>query len=163
MMALTGDGCAVLDLDALYSSNSDHIFGRLPAAAARSTIIHLPKPDSSVETELTKLFATDSKVLIIDSLNSMHHLLSSDDARSRSRKLAFAIASLSYLARTDRKAVLFTMYRREKPVRTGAGRSITDLTDLTVSVAVNESEMSMECERGSAWPGERFSFPVRVL
>ncbi len=162
LMALTGDGCTVLDLDALYSSNADRIFAGLPVTAARSTIIHVPEPDSSVETELAKLFATDSNVLIIDSLNSLHHLLSSDDARSRSRKLAFAIASLSYLARTDRKAVLFTMYRRERPGRTGAGRSITDLTDLAVSVEANASGVSMKCERGNAWPGGGFSAAVRV-
>jgi hypothetical protein len=160
-VALTGNGCAILDLDALYSSNSDRIFGRLPVAAGRSTVIHVPAPDSSVETELVKLFASDSQVLIIDSLNSLHHLLSSDDARSRSRKLAFAIASLSYLARTDRKAVLFTMYKRERPVRTGARRSIADLTDLTVLVETDESEASLKCVRGSAWPGGRFSLPIR--
>jgi hypothetical protein len=159
-VALTGDGCAILDLDALYSSNSDRIFGGLPAAAAKSMVIHVPAPDASIEAELPRLFAADPRVLIIDSLNSLHHLLSSDDARSRSRKLAFAIASLSYLARTDKKAVLFTMYRRERPVRTGTGRSITDLTDLTVSVKANESGVSMKCERGSAWPGGRFSLPL---
>jgi hypothetical protein len=95
-VALTGDGCAILDLDALYSSNSDRIFGGLPAAAARSMVIHVPAPDASVEAELPRLLAADSRVLIIDSLNSLHHLLSSDDARSRSRKLAFAIASLRF-------------------------------------------------------------------
>ncbi|MDA4124863.1 MAG: hypothetical protein OK438_05385 [Thaumarchaeota archaeon] len=161
LATLTGDGCAVLDLDALYSSNSDRIFGGLPAAVARSTTIHVPEPDSSVEMELSKLFATTAKVLVIDSLNSLHHLLSSDDARSRSRKLAFAVASLSYLARTDRRAVLFTMYKRERPLRTAA-RSIADLADLKISVKADESGVSMECERRSIWPGGRFSVPLRV-
>ncbi len=163
LLALTGDGCAILDLDAFYSSNSDRIFGTLPPAAAKFALIHVPEPDSSIETEFPKLFGTGSEVIIIDSLNSLYHLLSFDDGRSRSRKLAFAVASLTYLARTDRRAVIFTMYRRERQARTGGGRSISDLADLTISVEAHGSELSMKCERGSAWPEGSFSVPVRFL
>lgn len=160
LLARTGDGATIFDLDAFYSSNADRIFGGLPGSAAKSTLVHVPEPGSKIETEFTRLFSAGSEVVIIDSLNSLYHLLSLADGSSRSRKLAFAVASLSYLARTDRRAVIFTMYRRERPARTGGGRSISDLSDVTSSVEVRNSELSMKCERGSAWPEGRFSIRI---
>ena len=156
----TGSTLSILDLDALYSSNAEVIFTRLPDDTLESTRIHIPEPGSSLEQELSGLFGTESTTIMIDSLNSLHHLLSSPDRSTRSRKLAFTMAGLSYLARTARRAVLFTMYKREKPARSGKGRPISDLSDLTVSVGVHDSQLLMRCERGSAWPGGRFSISI---
>lgn len=160
LLALTGDSSAILDIDALYSSNADSIFGSLPVDAARSTLIHIPQPGSSIEGALPRLFSTDSEVLVIDSLNSLYHLLAQADGSTRSRKLSFAITSLSYLARTDGRAVIFTMYRRERLTRSGGARPISGLSDLTASVELNGSELTLKCERGSAWPGGRFSIRI---
>ena len=157
LTAMATSGCAIFDIDAFYSSNSDEILSALPPSAARSTCVHVPKPGSSVETELPRLFRAESGVFIVDSLNTLYHLFSSSGVSSRSRKLAFAVASLSFLARTSGKAVLFTMYRREKTMRTGGGRSISNLSDTTVSVEATGSGLLMKCERGTAWPEGRFS------
>jgi hypothetical protein len=157
MTALTTNGCAIFDIDAFYSSNSDEILSALPPSSARLTRIYVPEPESSVETDLSRLFRAESGVFIVDSLNTLYHLFSSSGVSSRSRKLAFAVASLSYLARTNGKAVLFTAYRREKTMKTGGGRSISDLSDTTVSVEATGSGLLMKCERGTAWPERRFS------
>ena len=157
LTAMTTSGCAIFDLDALYSSNSYEILSDLPSSAARSTCIYVPEPGSNIEIELPRLFRTESGVFIVDSLNTLYHLFSSSGVNSRSRKLAFAVASLSYLARTNGKAILFSMYRREKTMRTGGGRSISDLSDTTVSVEATDSGLLMKCERGTAWPEGRFS------
>ncbi len=160
MLARAGESCTIFDLDALYSSNSGQILGPLPITSTRSTTIFVPEPGSSIEREFSRIFATDSAVIIIDSLNTFHHLLSSEDGGSRSRKLSFAVASLSYIANTGRKAVIFTMYRREAFGRVGAGRSMSSLSEVTASVEFRGSELSIVCERGTAWPGGRFS--VRI-
>ncbi len=160
LLDLTEDGCAILDVDAFYSSNSDLILARLPSNSARSTLVQVPEPGSSIEAEFPNLFGTSSRIIIVDSLNTLYHLLSFGDGSSRSRKLAFAVASLSYLARTDRRAVLLTMYRRERSMGTGGGRSISELSDLTVSVEVRDSMLLMKCERGTAWPEGRFSIQI---
>ncbi len=160
LLAVSGDGCFILDVDAFYSSNADLILAGLPAVAASSILAHVPEPRSRMETEFPVLFRTDSRVILVDNLNSLHHLLSSADARSGSRKLAFAVASLSYLARADKKAVLFSMYRRDRTMRTGGGRSISGLSDLTISVGTQDSELVMECERGAAWSEGRFSIRI---
>jgi len=157
LIAVTTSGCAIFDIDAFYSSNSDEILSALPQNAAKSTCVYVPQPGSSVEIELPRLFRAESGVFLVDSLNTLYHMFSSSGVSSRSRKLAFTVASLSYLARTNGKVILFTMYRRERTMRTGGGRSISDLSDTTISVEVTGSGLLLKCERGRAWPEGRFS------
>jgi WD40 repeat protein len=153
-------GCAIFDIDAFYSSNSDGILSALPSSAAGSTRVYVPEPGVRIETVLPRFFKIESGVFIVDSLNTLYHLFSSSGASSRSRKLAFAVTSLSYLARTNEKTVLLTMYRREKAVRTGGGRSISDLSDTSVSVEAAGSELLMRCKRGAAWPDGMLSLRI---
>jgi hypothetical protein len=155
-LAQTRSPCAILDLDAFYSSNSDLILSSMDADTAASTIIRVPEPGSDVEIELATLFEAQHRVIIIDSLNSLYHLVSLEDGSSRGRKLTFALASLSYLARTNGKAVILSMYRREGLFRARSGRSISNLSDATALVDVRERELKIRSERGPAWPGGVF-------
>jgi hypothetical protein len=157
LLVQTGESGAVLDLDALYASNADTILHSLPNALAEATSVRVPEPGADIESEVASLFGSTQKLLVVDSLNSLYHLISQEDGSSRSRKLAFAIASLSYLARNDEKAVVLTMYRREGFTRSATGRSISTLSDLTASAEVREDELFVRVERGQAWPGGRYS------
>jgi hypothetical protein len=158
MMGLLGeDACAILDLDAFYSSNADAILPSATARSAASSVIRVPGPGAGIEGEFSKIFEARQKVVVIDSLNSLYHLLSQEDGSARSRKLTFAVASLSYFARTNGKAVILSIYRREGFSRSATGRSISSLSDATASVAVNDGELTARIERGTAWPGGRFS------
>lgn len=157
LMAAEGARCSIFDLDAFYASNSDRIFGALTEQEARGFTISVPEPDSRIEREFPRAFEGWNGTLVVDSLNSLYHLLSVEDAGSRSRKLSFAVASLSYAARTNSASVMITMYRREGLVRAGVGRSIAGFGDATVSVEVNRTNLVMKCERGTLWPGGRFS------
>jgi hypothetical protein len=156
LSAVATRNLAIFDIDAFFSSNSDEILSALPPSVARSMRVYIPEPGSSVETEIVRLYSTDSEVFVIESLNTFYHLLSSSGVGSRSRKLAFAMASLSYLASTTGKSVLFVMYRRERVMRADKGGSISNLSDATVSVEATGSELLMKCEQGTAWPGGRF-------
>lgn len=149
--------CAVLDLDAFYSSSSDRIFSSMDASTAGSTDIRVPRPGLEVEREFSRLFEARQKVVVVDSLNTLYHLMSLDDGSSRSRKLGFALASLSYFARTNGKAIVLSMYRREGLDRAGTGRSISALSESTVAVAVSGERLEMRVERGDVWPGGVFS------
>ena len=157
LLAQSHAPCAILDLDAFYSSNSDRIFPVMDATTARSTMIWVPRPGSDVELDLSALFDVPQGVVIIDSLNSLYHLISLEDVGSRGKKLTFALASLSYFARTNSKAVILTMYRREGFYRAGTGRSISGLSDGTASVTVIRGELKIRSERGPGWPGGEFS------
>ncbi len=149
--------CAIVDLDAFYSSNADRIFSGTAASAVRETIIRVPEPGVDVEGEFSALFETQQKVVIIDSLNSLFHLISLEDGSPRSRKLTFAVASLSFFAKTNGKAVILSMYRREGFTRGSTSRSISALSDLTASVAAGREEVTVRTERGAAWPAGVFS------
>jgi hypothetical protein len=160
LFAEAGHSCAILDLDAFYASNADRVFSRVTGDAARSTTLMVPAPGADVEGEFSRLFEAGQGVIIVDSLNSFYHLLSLEDGRSRSRKLTFAVAALSNLARNSAKAVIFTMYKREGFLRTGTGRSISGLSDVTASVEIKDGQAQVKCERGSAWSGRRFSISI---
>jgi hypothetical protein len=159
VLTRTKRSCAVLDLDALYSSNADAILGSLPGDSAKSATFTVPDPESEVEWELPRVISSDADVVIIDSFNTLYHLLSYADGSSRGRKLSFAVASMSYLARTTKKAIILTMYGRGGSWRHGT-RSISDLSDVTVAVRVKGSELTVSCERGQAWPERRLSIRI---
>ncbi len=157
LLAQAMDSCTVLDLDGLYSSNSEQIFALLTPPQSRESTLRIPEPGSDIEGELSKLFEAPQRVVIIDSLNSLHHLISLEDGAARSRKLTFTIASLSYLARANGKAIILTMYRREGFYHSGKGRTISNLSDITASVGISGRELNIRNERGLAWPGGEFS------
>jgi hypothetical protein len=161
IMARTGHLITVLDVDALYSSNSEYILSQLPAEGVRSTELLIPEPDSDLAEDIAAFLCSDpDRVLIIDSLNSVYHLLAYAGRGSRNRNLGFVMAMLSYTARIERRTILLTMYRRERPTRFGHVKSISDLSDLTVSVRMKGDSLALRCDRGNAWPGRGFSILI---
>jgi hypothetical protein len=151
----------VLDIDALYSSGSDLIFGHIAEEEARTARLFVPQPGFALEAEIATLLGSDpERSLIVDSLNSLYHLLSGGGRGSRNMGLAFAVALLSYAARTEKRAVILTMYQREGGARFGNRKSISSLSDITVSASVQGHTLALKCERGSAWPGRGLSVPI---
>ena len=156
LMRASGGACAIMDLDAFYSSHADVVFA--PASVGdNSWALRVPLPGADIEAEVARLFVASQDTLILDSLNTLYHLFSFEDGSSRGRRLGFVLASLSYLARTNSKSVILCMYRREGFGRPGTARSIAGLSDITASVEVRESELTVRAERGSVWPGGLFS------
>jgi len=159
-MALQGHPCSVLDFDALYSSNSTHLLSRLPEAQLQGTELIIPEPGSDLSEGLAALLDSDpSRVLIIDSLNSLYHLLAYAGDGSGNRNLGFVMAVLSRAARVEKRAVLLTMYRRERPVRFGRHRPIAELSDSTVSASLGPGSLRLRKEHGS-WPARDVSLPI---
>lgn len=158
MQSLGGAGlsCVVLDLDAFYSSNADSIFADVPGNPT-SFQLRVPPPGSDIGAEFSALFKTEHRAVVIDSLNSLYHLISMDDGSTRGRKMMFALASLSLFARTSERLVILSMYRREGLSKGGRGRSIANMSDITASAETRDSGMELRTERGSAWPGGVFS------
>jgi hypothetical protein len=156
LVGQTEDPCFILDMDALYASNSYEIFGSLSHAQAGSIKIHVPEVGSRMEDEFPKALEGGRRTVVVDSLNSLHHLLSSGDQGSKSRKLSFAVASLSYAAKISGSTAILSMYRRDGFALAAAKRSISGLSDATVSVEVRGSELTMTCDRGKLWPGSMF-------
>jgi len=157
----SGIPCTVLDIDAFYSSNSDYVTESLTGEEASLIEFLVPDPDSDLESDIGNLLGSGSdRVLIVDSLNSLYHLMSTGKHNAKNRSLAFVIALLSFVAKTESRAVLFTMYRRERRNSFGRAKSISDLSDLAVAVSQKGRALSLKCERGSAWPAGDFAIPI---
>lgn len=136
--------CAVLDLDAMYSSNSDFIFGHLSEEEANSIELLVPKPGSDLQAEMAQAVSFDrNHLLIVDSFNSLFHLLPARGRSSRSRNLAFIMAFFSFLARTDGRTVVITKYRRAVEGRVPA----YDNSDHTLTVTLNDHVLNLDEER----------------
>ncbi len=154
-------GCTVLDIDAFFSSNSYEILACLPPAAAKSVCIHVPDTFANTESEFSKVFKTDSEVIMVQSLNTLYHLFQSSGVGSRTRKVAFAMICLAYFAKASGKVVMVIMYGRDKVMKIGGGGSISDFADATVLVEDSRHGLSLKCGRGMLWPeGE---FHLRLL
>ena len=151
-IAREGRSSTVLDLDALYSSHADLIFGGLTDGSG-SLMVKVPAPGADIEAEFASLFSSNQQVIVIDSLNSFYHLVSMEDGRSRGRRVMFALASLSCFAKANGSAVVFSMYRREGFAKSGRGRSIASLSDVTASVGIRNGGIEIRTENGSVWPG----------
>jgi hypothetical protein len=156
-----GHQCTVLDIDALYSSNSDYVFAPLSERQAQAVEVLVPNPESDLESSIAALLASESsKTIIIDSLNSLYHLFSTGGSSLRGRKLAFVMACFSYISRTERRAVLITMYQRESTTRIGGGRQISGLSDHTISAELGGNALTLRYNRGYPQSGGIFYLPI---
>lgn len=148
-----GATCTILDVDALYSSNPDAtLSGMTWRTAARTTVV-VPEPGGAMEVEVARLSSCESSVVVVDSLNSLYHLFEGEDTRSR--KLSFGVAALTYSSRASGKATILTAYGRKTPH--SSGRSISDLSDCTVLVRAAGHDILLKCVRGSLWSGGTLS------
>jgi hypothetical protein len=160
-LAGSGVPCTVLDIDALYSSNSDYIISHLTSEEASLIEFLVPDPDSDLEDDVGRLLSSGSdRVLIVDSLNSLYHLMSTGRHNAKNRSLAFVVALLSLVAKTEDRVVFLTMYRREKRNSFVRAKSISDLSDSAIAVSRKGQVLSLKCERGTAWPARDFAIPI---
>jgi hypothetical protein len=139
-LAMRGLSCAVLDADAFYASNSGCIIASIPEESGTRIEFLVPDVGSNLQTEFGQLFGIDPHtVLIVDSLNSVFHLLPAEGHGSRNRNLAFVMSLFSYLSRTDRRTVFLTMYRRNS--RSEGRNPISALSDQSIAVSLMDGKV----------------------
>lgn len=153
-----GMRCNILDTDAFYASSLETL---LPGRQDLLSGIRLYVP--SAEFRIEELFpgpwAGDPSAVIIGNLNALLHKLSADSRPSASRKLAFFIAASSLLARINGSVVIYTVYERSRQGHRRGRGTLFDLANSTIAARVDERGLSLECLRGTAWPGGRFYAP----
>jgi len=155
------EGCRVLDLDALYSSNADTIAARVPPELMGRLELTVPEAGSNIERTVTELFLdTTGRPLIIDSANTLYQLLSSRSPKSSSRKFAFLIAALSSWARANARLVFSSTYARGTTARRKTARSLSEMFDVVISVSRKAGWLTLRCERGNAWREKTFFLPL---
>lgn len=155
------EGCSILDLDAFYSSNIDVIGSRMPAGRMERVELRVPEAGANIERVLADLFLDASiKPLIIDSANTLHQLLASQNPRPSSRKFAFLAAAMSSWARANAGMVLSSTYERGTATHKRSTRSLYETFDVVISVSRKARGLAMRCERGNAWRERDFFLPL---
>ena len=150
-----GVGCRVLDLDALFSSNAGKLLKGIPDAGQESVLLDVPDPGAPVAQCVAALLREKKGLVVIDSLNTLHHLLGLDG-----RSLSFVVGSFSIFAKSNRVACVFSMYERRGPFGSAGGGSIAQLSDAEVRASVREGELRLECRRGDLWPGAALTLRI---
>jgi hypothetical protein len=140
--------CTVLDVDAFYASNSEYIFGSLSKDDSLGPELLIPGPGSDLKNEFGQVLGADpQRTLIIDSLNSVFHLLPAEGHGSRTRSLEFVISLLSHLSRIDGRTIFLTMYQRN--YRLEGKNSISGLSDNTIRVSLTDGVLSFKTKPDS--------------
>lgn len=157
------EGCSILDLDALYSSNIDVVGARVSSGRLGRIELRVPEAGSNIERTLADIFLdASSRPLIIDSTNTLYQLLASQNPRPSSRKFAFLAAAMSSWARANARMVLSSTYERRTATRKKTARSLYEMFDIVISVSRKADGLAMRCERGNAWRDRDFFLPFSV-
>jgi hypothetical protein len=161
-VAVDGDSTIIMDTDAFYASNSVRLAENLSQQDLNRFRLYVPETGASGEDVVIRLFRRNEScsVSIIDNLNTLFHLLSSDNPSSAGRKLSFLTALQSFLGRMNSTTVLITVYEREKPTQAKRPKAFSELGEISVHVGRSNGQLSLKCERGAVWPGNALSFPL---
>lgn len=164
-IAVHGDSTLIMDTDAFYASNSAILAENFPQQDLERFRLQVPETGTSGQDVVMRLFrqSESCSISIIDNLNTLFHLLSSDNPNSAGRKLSFVTTLQSFLGRMNNTTVLVTVYEREKPIQERRPKSFSDLGEISVHVYRSNGQLSLKCERGAAWPGNVLSFPLTQL
>lgn len=149
----------IIDIDALYGSRMVNL-GRRPISNSISLLT--PLTDSKAWEWLVESFINifDRKVILIDNLNSLFHLLSLDDPNSAGNKLAIVLEFLAFLTRTQKKTIFATLYKRDIPFVSRRGKGIPNkISDMIVSVEIYDNKIYFEAVKGTPW-GSTFSYII---
>ena len=148
----------MLDLDAFFSSDIESVASGVPRARLKDVVMIVPQPGSDIEATLAEVF-TGNRSLVIDSTNTLYHLLAYQSPKPASRKLAFLVAALSKWAQANSRLVIANTYEREPPTRRRAG-SFSAFFDAAISVSANTRGLEFMCRKGNPWQSKTIFLPI---
>jgi hypothetical protein len=127
----------------------------------RSTLIE-PRQDQGLEDALTDLLGLKTGAIVIDDLNALHYVLSSERQRSGTPQLFSLLRMLSYQARINNTFVFVTAYRAEGDSmrERSARRSLSAAADLQIATDYHSNRIAFRCAQIRGWPNNRFSAPL---
>jgi hypothetical protein len=156
----------IFDTSSFYATNIGGLAGSLPKDFLQRSTLITPQDDRRLEDSLTDVLGMKAEAILIDDLNALHYLLSSDRQGSGIHPLFTFIRLLSYQARTENISVFGTVYKTERdsaPER-ATRRSLSAAADLqitTTGTTDRSDRISFRCsETTGGWPDNRFSAPL---
>ena len=152
----------VLDTSCLYGVNIRKLTAALPKEfLQQGSLLHLPD-NLEDEDSMTEMVAAEAFATIIDDLNAVLQLLSSQGRKFGIHRLSTFFHILSYNARINRCFVLGTVYMSDYgafPTKS-TRRSLPKVSDLQVVADVRSDEIVFQCKEVGAWPIDGFRVPI---
>jgi len=151
----------IFDTSSLYGTNIHRITEGLPKEFLQQSSLITP-PSQHIEEALANLFTMKTRAILIDDLNSLHHLISSDKHGSGTQRLFSLLRLLSYQARVTDLCVFWTLYRAEgdSSPEKATRRSLAAAADLEISTKVHSNRITFACNEATGWPNNQFSAPL---
>jgi hypothetical protein len=152
----------LFDTSCFYGQNIRELTRSLPREFLQRSVLIIPQDHEGLKDSMTGILETKADAILIDDLNSLHNLLSSETLRSGARALFTFLRMLSYYARINNASVIGTVYRPEMNVAADRGtkRSILAAADLQIRTDINLDRLTFACNEVGGWPNRRFSAPV---
>ena len=152
----------IFDTSSFYGANIRTLTESLPKDFLQQSTLITPKEGHVFEDSVTEIFSTKSQAVLIDDLNAVHHLLSSDRQKSGMHSLFTFIRILSYEARIGNRYVFGTLYKTEGNSMAGRAtkRSLSAAADLQISTDYRFDRIAFGCNEAKTWPNNRFSAPL---
>lgn len=153
---------AVLDTSCLYGVNIGRLASTLPKEfLQQSTLLHM---SDGLEEEglLAEMVAAEVPAILIDDLNALLQLLSSQGQRSGIHRLSTFYHVLSYNARVNKLLALGVAYRTDFAgfSNRSTRRSLPKMSDLQVTTDVRNDEIVFQCGDIGTWPSDGFRVPL---
>jgi hypothetical protein len=154
----------IFDTSSFYATNIRALTESLPKDFLQRSVLITPQDDQRFEDSMADVLNMKTEAILIDDLNALHYLLSSDKQRSGTHQLFTFIRLLSYEARTDNISVFGMVYKTERdsaPER-ATKRSLSAAADLQITTTSDDrsDRISFRCNEIRSWPNSRFSAPL---
>ena len=153
---------AIFDTSSFFGTNIRTLTESLPREFLMQSTLVTPQGGQRVEDSMAELLAMKADAILIDDLNALHYLLSTDRQKPGIQRLFALIRLLSYESRINRTSVFGTVYKTESE---SAGervtrRSLSAAADLQIFTDDRAGRITFRCDEASGWPNNRFSAPL---
>lgn len=146
----------ILDTSATMGSTAVRVGDGLDAKSLERIELHWLSEDASAETHLAFLVEEGLDVILIDDINSLHHLLSGNQGKLGMYRLLVFSRLLSYSARQNGSIVISTAYSSEVRGLGGGQVSLSAAGDMKVAVKLDGPRLVFKSATHSMWGGGSF-------
>jgi hypothetical protein len=121
-----------------------------------------PQDGQRLEDSMVEALTMKAEAIVIDDLNALHYLLSSDRQKSGIHRLFTFLRLLSYDARIDNLSIFGTVYKADGDASTerATKRSLSAAADLQIATDDDLNQITFRCSEIKSWPNNRFSAPL---
>ena len=148
----------IFDTSSFYGSNIRALTESLPKSFLQQSILATPRDSQRFEDSMTEFLALKTEAILIDDLNALHYLLSSERHKSGTYAFFTFLRILSYQARINNLSVFGTLYKAGDDLTVAkTRRSLSAAADLQIPTDVRSNLITFRCDGIRSWPNNRFS------